>query len=255
MTPELPQTSGVHLHPAGLKQERRPLLGTQLVTLAYLLAFTTKLITRLQLTANELTDPSRLIQQIVWAGILGAMVLGCTLFLDRLPLSSIGIHRLSLSNVFFGVFSFIVGTVLEQLLRPVVVRSGLTVIHIRVWDAPPSLEWSSIVAAVLAEELVFRGYLIERVGMLTGRISTAVMFSCLTFAVWHLPLWGTGEMVLAGSWGIVLAILYVWRRNLPACMLTHFLADALGAGDIRFGGPVRWGPYVGFGIYFRFFPR
>jgi uncharacterized protein len=38
--------------------------------------------------------------------------------------------------------------------------------------------------------------------------------------------WGWGHLLIAGFGGLTLTLLYVWRRNLWANIIAHFIADA-----------------------------
>jgi membrane protease YdiL (CAAX protease family) len=48
----------------------------------------------------------------------------------------------------------------------------------------------------------------------------------ITFA--HLAGWGWVQLIPVAGAGLIFALLYAWRRDLPSNMLGHFLADALG---------------------------
>jgi membrane protease YdiL (CAAX protease family) len=111
---------------------------------------------------------------------------------------------------------------------------GLSIIHIHTWNLPLIVEWTSITAAAVGEELVFRGYLIERIEVLTGSSFLAIVSSSLLFGIWHLPLWGAGDIIFAVAWGVEYAVFYVWRRDLVASMFMHFMTDALESKDIAF---------------------
>lgn len=238
--------------PSALENRNRLWVGIALVMTGNILSFASKLIARRGLAPNQLTDPSRFILQIEWAVILSVLVLVVVSCVERLPFSSIGIRRLSLTDAILAVAFYILGWRAYLLLGPLVGRLGLSFIPIRVQDSPPLLEWTSVIAASISEELVFRGYLIERVATLSGKVSIGAIFSCLLFAIWHFPLWGPRNVVLAGAWGVVIAVQYVWRRNLPASILTHLLTDTLGTGEIALGRPPpSWGRYFGYWIYFR----
>lgn len=230
--------------PASLNHSRgsSPALGVFLILGACTLSFATKLFARWGLTPAELTAPTRLYLQIEWSSLLTVGVLATTLYVDRRPLTSIGLRRPGGWDVSWAIAFFIVGGATQLLLKPVVSLSGLNVIPIRTLELRPILDWGSIVAAAVGEELVFRGYLLERLEELSGSAVAAVVLSSALFGLWHLPIWGGGEIILAGSWGILVALLYVWRRNLPACMLAHLLEDAVGARDLGFRfGPSRRG--------------
>ena len=83
-----------------------------------------------------------------------------------------------------------------------------------------------VIRAGIAEELFFRGYAIERLEMLgLGRFA-AVAIPLVIFAVGH---WtgGAANILIALALGLILSLFYVWRRDLVANMIAHFLVDLL----------------------------
>jgi uncharacterized protein len=82
----------------------------------------------------------------------------------------------------------------------------------------------SIVA--LAEETIFRGYLILRFEALTGNVVAAALLSAFVFSVGH-GYEGAAGVVTVGVMGLVLAAVYLWRRSLVAPIVMHFLQDFL----------------------------
>lgn len=85
--------------------------------------------------------------------------------------------------------------------------------------------------AGLTEGFVYRGYLIEELGALTGRRPLAAAVSVLAFGLAHV---GSGygwsiELVYPVLYGLAITILYLWRGNLWACVLLHAGLDALYA--------------------------
>jgi len=206
-------------------------LGTILLTVGCVIASLTKLLARSKLSPEELTDPSRFILQVEWAIVLGIAVLAIVLLMERLPLSSIGVVRPKWIDVFLAVVLCGVGQEVDRWLQSAVL-GHLSGISIR-GDAPPILEWSSIIAASVTEELVYRGYFISRISTLTNRPLLAVLFSCTLFGFWHFPLWGARGVVSAGVWGILVTLFFLWQRDLPACMIMHFLTDIVRGGHFR----------------------
>ena len=85
-----------------------------------------------------------------------------------------------------------------------------------------------VTRAAVAEELLFRAYPIERLKELTGSLLVAAVVSTIAFTYAHLSSWGAAQLIVAGYGGVVLATLYVWRRNLWANMLAHWIADGAG---------------------------
>lgn len=136
--------------------------GLVIVLLCCAVSSGAKWIARIGSTATELSDPLRLVPQIAWAAVLAMVVIYVTINVDRLPLSSIGIRRVARWDLLLSVLVAFAGVILETLLEPAVARSGLTMFRVRTWDSPPVVDWLSILAAAFGEELVFRGYLIER---------------------------------------------------------------------------------------------
>ena len=82
------------------------------------------------------------------------------------------------------------------------------------------------VSGVVCEEIMFRGYLIERLENLTRSTWVAAILSSLLFGLSHAAGRGFGYVPIVAAVGGVYAALYVWRRNLPTCMVVHFATDA-----------------------------
>lgn len=85
-----------------------------------------------------------------------------------------------------------------------------------------------VTRAAVSEELLFRGYPIERLLELTRNHLIAGIVPWAAFTVAHLSFWGWAQLIVAGYGGLVLTVLYLWRRNLWANMLAHWIADAAG---------------------------
>jgi membrane protease YdiL (CAAX protease family) len=53
-----------------------------------------------------------------------------------------------------------------------------------------------------------------------------VTVAAFTYA--HLASWGGAQLIIACYGGVLLTILYLWRRNLWANMIAHWIADGAG---------------------------
>jgi membrane protease YdiL (CAAX protease family) len=52
--------------------------------------------------------------------------------------------------------------------------------------------------------------------------------SLILFTVAHSGLYGfSAALILPGIAGAMITLLYLWRRNLPVCMLMHGIIDAI----------------------------
>ena len=80
------------------------------------------------------------------------------------------------------------------------------------------------VRAGVAEELFFRGYAIERLQAFGLNRFWAAAIPLLIFSVGH---WtgGWANIVIALALGAVLSAFYLWRRDLIANIIGHFLVD------------------------------
>ena len=81
-----------------------------------------------------------------------------------------------------------------------------------------------VVRAGVLEELFYRGYAIERLQALGLNRYWAGTIPLVIFSVGH---WtgGWANMVIALVLGAALTFFYLWRRDLVANMIGHFLVD------------------------------
>jgi uncharacterized protein len=162
-------------------------------------------------------------QAAMW--ILAALVVAVILFWERLPLSTIGFARPRAQSIILGVttamfLSYVatpVGTWLVAYFSLQGLDAGLT----RLRGLPlPQLLVGAITAGVV-EELLYRGYAIERLSSLLGRPWLGALVALACFALAHLPFWGTASALFTFVAGGVLTLLYLWRRDLAVNMLAH----------------------------------
>jgi uncharacterized protein len=83
-----------------------------------------------------------------------------------------------------------------------------------------------VVVVAVAEETIFRGYLMRRfIGIGLGK-TLAVLLSSLIFAVGH-GYEGSSGVATVAVMGVIFALVYLWRGSLVAPMVMHFLQDFL----------------------------
>lgn len=87
---------------------------------------------------------------------------------------------------------------------------------------------AAIMVAViaLAEETIFRGYLILRFKAVTGSVWAAAILSSFVFSLGH-GYEGSAGVITVGFMGLVFALVYLWRKSLVAPIVMHFLQDFL----------------------------
>jgi len=78
----------------------------------------------------------------------------------------------------------------------------------------------------VAEEGVFRGYLIRRLKNLTGRAHLAVPAAALIFCTGH-GYQQIGGVIATFLLGVVFGAVYLWRGSLVAPIVIHFMQNAV----------------------------
>jgi uncharacterized protein len=171
-------------------------------------------------------------EAVVWCCAL-AVLFWLTL-VERQPLSSIGFCRPTWKGVIFGVLVAIALIAIQVIQFTVIIplfHLNSAAIMARMQNIMQTPYWYRILLvlrAAVTEEIIFRGYIIEKVRQLTHSTVLAVIVSVAAFTYAHLSGWGPVQLISVAAAAVVLALLYVWRRDLPSNMLAHFLADAAG---------------------------
>ncbi len=83
-----------------------------------------------------------------------------------------------------------------------------------------------VLRAGVAEEIFYRGYAIERLQWFGMNRYVAGAIPCVIFGLGHITN-GWANVVLALALGAVLTAFYLWRRDLVANMIGHFMIDLL----------------------------
>ena len=76
----------------------------------------------------------------------------------------------------------------------------------------------------IAEETVFRGYLVTRLRDVSSSPLAAVLISSAIFSLGH-GYEGLAGVVIAGFFGAVYAIIFLSRRSIVTPVVLHFLQD------------------------------
>ncbi len=81
-----------------------------------------------------------------------------------------------------------------------------------------------VIVVAVAEETIFRGYLLLRFRTVLGSLPAAVVLSTVIFSVGH-SYQGQAGVVTVGFLGLAFCLVYIWRRSLVAPGVMHFLQD------------------------------
>ncbi|WP_299029408.1 type II CAAX endopeptidase family protein [uncultured Thermanaerothrix sp.] len=173
--------------------------------------------------------PSRARLLIIEEWAVTLILLAILLFWEKQPLTSIGFKKMSWQDVGWGLVGFVVGAFSFVATTPIVTALGLGTTSggiNQLAEIPLGLRIGVVLTAGITEEILSRGYPIERLYALTHRLGLSALIAYAAFVLLHIPFWGLGGTLQIGVWSIVVTLLYVKRRNLPACILMHILNDA-----------------------------
>jgi membrane protease YdiL (CAAX protease family) len=150
------------------------------------------------------------------------------------PFDRIGWNRpTEWSDVALGVLLFVPFTFGMGLIEGTLRKAGLSAppseIPFLTPHGPAQLLLASLLAMVVAvaEEIIFRGYLLLRLRAVTGSPVTAVLLSSVIFSFGH-GYEGTAGIATVAVMGVVLAIVYLSRGSLVVPVIIHFLQDFIG---------------------------
>lgn len=162
--------------------------------------------------------------------LLVSILLVIVLYWERRRLTSIGLRVPSQREAAVRIGAGLCGVVLG------LVAIGVAVTTFQ-FEQPETLSALSqlslpvrvtiVVTAVITEEILWRGYPIERLTELTGNIWTGAAVSGVVFLAVHYPAWGFVGAIPQTVFTLIIVGVYVWSRNVVACMCTHGVINAL----------------------------
>ena len=172
----------------------------------------------------------RIIYQLGIKWVITIVLLGIVLFWEREPLSSIGIRPMNRQDVLWAFVGFLIAGALISGTIPLLKTLGLGTTEAgvrRLGEVSFALRVLIVLTSAITEEIQYRGYPIERLFRLTGNLRLSAAITYVVFVLLHISFWSIGGAIQIGLSSLVLYGLYLWRRNLPACMLMHFLNNSV----------------------------
>jgi membrane protease YdiL (CAAX protease family) len=165
--------------------------------------------------------------EVLW-WVLFVVILAYVLVVERKTLASIGYKRPGVTDIALGigaaVVSFLIAGVLFQFVLPAL-HLGMTRQINNIALAPLWLRLMLVTRAAFVEETAFRGFGFERLSELTGSPFLAGLVTLVLFTLAHLSGGGWGQVIIAACAGLILTLLYMWRRNIWANIIAHWLTD------------------------------
>ena len=165
---------------------------------------------------DEFADTAHLVCNEIIYWTLVAVTLGYVVFVERRPLASIGFRRVGIVDGLCGV-GMAIATVAGLAVLYFVVLPALGMSETQQVDkltgAPGWWLAMSVIRAGVSEEVLFRGYPIERLQEWSGSRAFAAGLPLIVFAFAHVGPWGWTHLLIAAFGGAMLTALYLWRRH------------------------------------------
>lgn len=170
--------------------------------------------------------------EAIWWVYIAAMLLYVRK-VERRPLSSIGFRPPGIGNTLIGVAAGVVvlavlGTMYFLILPALHLSDSVasTANGSALMATPFWWRLISTVRAAVSEEVLFRGYAMQRIEEVSGSRSIALLLSLAVFTIDHVTYWGWSHELIVALGGLAFSLLYLWRRNLWVNIIAHFIVDA-----------------------------
>ncbi len=147
---------------------------------------------------------------------------------EGLDLTSIGLHVASVGKSIAWAMLFLVFSIVGVLLCVLAMQylgwkvGGEEAGAYK--DIPIWVLFIMVVRAGIAEEVFYRGYAIERIKAWTRSTEIAVAVPLIIFSLGHFRQ-GPGGILISFVAGGILTATYLWKKDLLANIITHFMVD------------------------------
>ena len=185
--------------------------------------------TKLPLLDKVLSDQNLSLLGLALVWVLTVILLGIVKFGEKASFDSIGFKPITLKA---GLLAIGIGIVLS-LAVPVLTLLVVQVIPTNgdgIEEVASSVPWwlllLSVLTAGITEEIIFRGYLIERLGEISSKNALIVVISVIAFVLPHTLSWNLAHVLgVVLPLGLILSLIYLWKRNLVFNIIIHIVID------------------------------
>jgi membrane protease YdiL (CAAX protease family) len=160
--------------------------------------------------------------------LLAAIVVLLTIRVERRGWAGIGVKpsrpAALLVAVLLGIGLMLLVPLLSFLASWVLPTTGGDVASVAARPWPVVLV--AVVTAAVTEEVLFRAYPIERLAALTRSPWPGAVLGLIAFVLLHAGNWNPAHVVgVVLPLGLLLTLIYVWRRNLLIVIIAHLITD------------------------------
>jgi membrane protease YdiL (CAAX protease family) len=157
------------------------------------------------------------------------VILAIVIFWERQPLTSIGLRRPNRIDLVAMVAAFFIAIIASSIVATLTEHASNLPNPGTMLAVPWTMRLALTLTAGICEETLLRGYALERLIGILKNPWLAGTIVVLVFGAGHIGRYGfTPALLVPTVIGAVLTALYVWRRNLPICIIVHAAIDAVG---------------------------
>lgn len=160
-----------------------------------------------------------------WFTLAGLIAL--VLFWERLPLTSIGLRPLRWWTIPAGLLAGVVLTLLTGACVSALRLGSDARYAAYLQSLPFLLRLALVVTAGVFEEVLYRGYAIERLTTIWRARWAAAVVTVVFFVLAHLPVIGLAYLSPVAIVSVFITLLYLWRRDLILNMVAHATIDGI----------------------------
>jgi membrane protease YdiL (CAAX protease family) len=133
-------------------------------------------------------------------------------------------------HLLVGVLAFVlimVALAFNSLLLDVLGLEGLRSMQTKIGEFGPATLVGLFLTGTFLEEVLYRGYIIERLTSVTGRMWSAGFVSWVGFTFVHLGFFGLGPTLDVGVISAGLVLLYLKERSIWPCIVAHGINNTI----------------------------
>ncbi|MDE2465808.1 MAG: CPBP family intramembrane metalloprotease [Alphaproteobacteria bacterium] len=157
-----------------------------------------------------------------------AALIGVVLYLERLPLASIGLRRLRWWTIILGMVAGAAILNLSGMIANVLKVKPDAHFAALLMSLPFAVRVLLVITAGVFEETLYRGYALERLATAFNSKWVAAGITVVLFTLAHVPAVGLTHLIPIFIVSLLVTLLYLWRRDLVVNIVAHATIDGVG---------------------------
>ena len=155
------------------------------------------------------------------------VILAIVYFWERRTVASLGLRMPTWRDIGCMALIGVATVVVTGITAALTIRGPHAALDPRQLAAIPlGLRIALTLTAGICEETLYRGFATERLIEILPKRWMAGLIVVIAFGLAHMLRYGFGPSLLVPTvTGAMITLLYLWRRNLPVCILLHVLLD------------------------------